>query len=177
MPNGQSSKGASRRKSESTWQLSLRLFCFGILTGVLLCLACQRLLFSSLPSSATSPPQQAQASAEVEDTLDESRPDIDFYERLRNSDLLVPVPTIVEPREQVQYFLQAASFRSQDDANRARAELLLLNLEATVTEFQNNGQIWHRIIVGPYEGQSRVSKAQTTLLENGYGGLVMQRKK
>lgn len=146
----------------------------GIVFGIFLCLACQWLLFSS-----ERPPEQSlQASADAEEVLaEEHRPDIDFYERLRDSEVLVPVPTVVEPREEVQFFLQAASFRNKEDADRARAELLLLNLEATVTEFQSGSQVWHRIVVGPFEGQSRVSKAQTTLLENGYGGMVLQRKK
>lgn len=170
-------KGASRRTTN--WQSSLRLFCVGLLAGILLTLLGQR--FWLYPKST--PPQNPQVVAEVsvepEKIEEERRPDIDFYERLRDSEVLIPVPTIVEPQEReiIQYFLQAASFKSEEDANRARAEVLLLNLEATVTKLEINGQLWHRIIVGPFEGQSRVSKAQTTLLENGYGGMVLQRKK
>jgi len=179
MSNGQS-KGASKRKSTSTWQSSLRMFCVGALAGIFLCLACQWLLLSSTPTTSPENPQaSAEISIEPESTEEARQPDIDFYERLRDSEVLIPVPTIIEPqeREAVQYFLQAASFKNEEDAKRARAEVLLLNLEATVTEFEINGQLWHRIIVGPFEGQSRVSKAQTTLLENGYGGMVLQRKK
>ena len=153
----------------------MRSFLFGLFAGIFLCIAAQQ-LFVQKTGNSRSTPQEALNAGNPEQNED-TRPTIDFYERLRNSEVLVPVPAPIEPSQAAIYFLQAASFRNPDDANRARAEILLLNLEAEITEFHNNGEVWHRIIVGPFEGQSMVSKAQTALLENGYGGMVMQPKK
>lgn len=171
------SKGASRQKNASSaGNSSLRSFSFGLVIGIFTCLLIQRLLTADLetPSQTQIEGNEPQADAVANA---ETRPEIDFYTRLQDSEVLVPVPAPVAPREPVIYYLQAASFRNAEDANRARAELLLLNLETEVTTQDINGETWHRIIVGPFDGQSKVSKAQTTLLENGYGGMVMQRKK
>lgn len=177
MPNNSprsKSKGASRHKAPTAEAFAApRSFAIGLLLGIFLCLFVQQLLSPNLeeaPDSTTAGQEQAEVIPET------TGPNIDFPTRLRNSEVLVPAPAPAEAREPVIFYLQAASFRNAEDANRARAEILLLNLEAEVTEFDNGTETWHRIIVGPFEGQSMVSKAQTTLLENGYGGMVLQRK-
>ena len=74
--------------------------------------------------------------------------------------------------------LQVASFKNNSDAERVRAELILLNLNASIeTATVSNGKTWHRIIVGPFTNRSKLSKARSTLISNRYEALVLKKVK
>ena len=105
----------------------------------------------------------------------------DFYEILKNAK--VDIGTIkpktkdkAQKEENTEYLLQVASFKSMKDAERLRAELILLNLPA-VTEVANvrNGETWHRVIVGPYISHSKLASARSTLISNKLEALVLKR--
>lgn len=105
-----------------------------------------------------------------------------FYNLLRDSE--VPVTSKVDPESQTklednfEYLLQVASFSSLEDAEQVRAELTLLNLSAHVEKAKTDkGQTWHRVIVGPFESRSKLSKARSTLLSNRYEAMRIKRKK
>jgi len=62
---------------------------------------------------------------------------------------------------QESYFLQAGNFRDAADAERMRAQVLLLGLEAfIVTREEANGGVGHRVRVGPFVDQSRMIEAK-----------------
>ena len=172
------SKGASRTASSDSTGGSFKFFIFGILVGIGLTLLTQQAIRSNTPETKAPkiepPPKVVEPPAEPPA---ENGPAIDFYTRLRDTEVLVPEAQQIEPRKEKVYFIQAASFRNKADADRARAQLILLNLETNITEFNSGTEIWHRIMVGPFRGQSLLSKAQTILLENGYGGMVLERSK
>jgi len=63
------------------------------------------------------------------------------------------------------YLLQAGSFRKQDEADRLRAELILMGLEVTIRKIKVNGQDWHRVMVGPLASDAAVTRAAERLAE------------
>ncbi len=65
---------------------------------------------------------------------------------------------------QESYYLQAGNFREPGDAERARATVLLLGLEAFIVSRQDpNGATGHRVRVGPFFDQNRLVEAKQRL--------------
>lgn len=115
------------------------------------------------------------------------KPRFDFYDLLKQSD----IPVYEEKEEEAQakpskkvehtptqeLLLQVASFRSDSDAERLRAELILLNLTAYTEKAKiRNGETWHRVMVGPFRSTSTLSKARSILLSNQHEALVLKRQ-
>ncbi len=115
---------------------------------------------------------------------EKQKPRFDFYELLKESD--IPILTESEPNTneqplqsgpEVEYLLQVASFKSKEDAEQLRAQLLLLNLTAYTENAKiRNGETWHRVLVGPFKSKSKLSKARSTLLSNHHEALVLKRQ-
>lgn len=62
------------------------------------------------------------------------------------------------------YFLQAGNFNAANDAERMRATVLLLGLEAfIVTREDPSGKVGHRVRVGPFFDQNRLIEAKKRL--------------
>ena len=72
-----------------------------------------------------------------------------------------------------QFFVQAASFRHQKDADRLKAKLALNGFEVRLLKVQSNGVYWYRVMLGPFDNQINAEKAQTKMaqLENIMGVL------
>lgn len=65
---------------------------------------------------------------------------------------------------QESYYLQAGSFIEEPAAERARAAVLLLGLEAfIVTRQDSNGQLGHRVRIGPFFDPERLTNAKKRL--------------
>ena len=65
------------------------------------------------------------------------------------------------------YVLQVGSFRSAGDAERRRATLALLGLEARVQTVTIDGEAtWHRVQVGPYDELGALNDVRVRLREN-----------
>lgn len=63
-----------------------------------------------------------------------------------------------------EYLLQAASFRSRDEADALRAELLLDGMAAAVNAVTGPaGAEWHRVMVGPFAGRAEMERHLTRL--------------
>jgi len=74
------------------------------------------------------------------------------------------------------YLVQVASFRSTSDAERLKARLALLGIQARVTKVNVNGKDWYRVRAGPYKGKLEVSKTRGLLSSNGLQGIVVKLK-
>ncbi|MFT7222845.1 MAG: cell division protein FtsN [Cellvibrionaceae bacterium] len=118
--------------------------------------------------------------AEHTETAPETpKPRFDFYRILKQRTLEVPDRSdeiIAKVPVDVDFYLQAGSFRNSGDADEVRAQLLLLNLEASVEPGKNQGQTWHRVIVGPFDSRSKVAKARGVLVSNNLSPLLLKRK-
>lgn len=111
------------------------------------------------------------------------KPRFDFYQLLKETEVVVkevPSHTAKETEaiEAQEFILQVGSFKKTADADRLRAELILINLEAQVeTVTVRNGETWHRVLVGPYQSRSKVAKARSTLVSNDINPLLLKRKR
>ena len=66
------------------------------------------------------------------------------------------------------YFLQAGSFSNVDDAEKLKARLALLGVEAgiQIATIPDKG-VWHRVRAGPYKNTDEMNSARTLLKQNG----------
>ena len=84
-----------------------------------------------------------------------------------------PSPAIApSAAPQSTYMLQAASFRSRTDADRLRAELLLLDLPATTGEVNVGNSIWYRVTIGPFADQTTADLARARLRERNLTAIL-----
>lgn len=111
------------------------------------------------------------------------KPRFDFYKLLEESEVVVETPE--ETRKQleqqhtdkVEYLLQVGSFRKAEDADSLRARLILLNLDARVDKVTvKPGDVWHRVIVGPFSNSSQMANARATLVSHQIDTLLLKRK-
>ena len=87
------------------------------------------------------------------------------YQRAKRED--DPKPT---------YHLQAGSFNLPRDADERRAELLLLGLTAFIETKPINGVTWHRVMIGPFDSDTNLSRAQSLLAANNFESIPISNK-
>lgn len=100
----------------------------------------------------------------------EQKTRFDFYKILPGTEEAVtdkefkrPMPAA--PKEV--YFLQVAAFQRPADADNLKARLALSGIEAQIqTATLPDGQVWHRVRVGPFSNQDELSKSRSALKEN-----------
>jgi cell division protein FtsN len=64
------------------------------------------------------------------------------------------------------YRLQAGSFQNLKDADRRRANIVLLGLDANIQTVNRGGATWHRVMMGPFESLKHLEVARHRLNEN-----------
>ena len=164
------------REAANVWQW----YGSGVATGVLLCFFVYMSTLPAEPGAQGGRPQpKATAQAKPEEP---PKPRFDFY-------TLLPEQTIdveVDPGEVATartspsteyYLLQAGSFKQREDADRRRAELLLLGLEPTVEETNGDNGRWFRVYVGPFESRSRLAKARSLTAAQNIDTLLLKRSR
>lgn len=171
---------ASRRKSESRVPAWVWLFTGTVLGAFIMFLV----RLSEINPSTQNEPVAVEKTKEAKP---KQSPRFDFYDLLKETQVTVPEPTQEDiarqkktskaATEPTEFILQVASFKTAQDAERLRAELILLNLKATTEEAKiRNGETWHRVLVGPFTSHSKLAKARDTLLSNKHEALVLKRK-
>jgi len=143
------------------------------------------------PTSTAKTAQAPTSSAAVSDE-DNDKPRFEFYEVLtdkqdstedikkkrENTVTEANKPAPAKPAGNATakeiYFLQAGSFSNADDADRLKAKLAMLGIEASVqiAIIPDRG-VWHRVHVGPYMGREEMNKAQGALKRNGVSATPM----
>ena len=176
----------NKRKSQTSVPVWLWLFT-GVLAGAfaMFLLHLNGLTPSQQPAIAVSETTvvEAQPPADAPPEQELSEPRLQFYQLLKESTVEVPEPdpTAIanQPINNTQYVLQAGSFKNSSDANRMRAELILLNLTTTVEESlgSDNQQVWYRVMVGPFDSRSKMAKARSILVSNDINPLLLKRAK
>jgi len=130
----------------------------------------------TLPADANKVSDSQTESAEQET----QKPTFRFYEDLKKEQVTVPdydTPSERQAEPTHHYFLQVASFRKKDDADSARASLILLNMDAQIEKSKlSSGTTAYRVIVGPYSNTSLLAKARQTLVSNGFEYLTLKRE-
>lgn len=159
--------------------------------------AVRRQLTQALQDTETTSPEPAPAPNDrVEDIKEQAeslKQAFEFYELLKKDEVPIVVETApsapstpsgnaspnVQPNQVAvptaqRWVIQVASFRRVEDADRTRANLILNGLPNTeiVTVDLGDSGIFHRVIVGPFDQRSALSKAQDVLAELEYAVIV-----
>lgn len=148
----------------------------GVLTGMFLSL----LLYLGAMPPATPPETDAPAAKNTGDKAP-VRPRFDFYTVLpeQTIDVEVEPATVSQPREstlQESWLLQVGSFRQREDADRRRAELLLLGLDPRVEESAEGGTgRWFRVYLGPFTSRAEVSRVRGLTAGQDIDTLLLKR--
>ena len=87
-----------------------------------------------------------------------------------------PPPTIAKAPAVTQFFLQAGSFRKQVDADKVRAEIIMLGHDVQVESVKVRDENWYRVLVGPYTSREQLTKAQKALAGSGFSNLLLQQR-
>lgn len=168
----QSSRNAAQTPSGSR----LRAYIGGLLSGVFLSFL---LYLGTLPAT-TNPGDTPEAAPTTAVPAEPPKPRFDFYTMLPEQTIDGPV----EPAEvakpppgtaEVTYLLQAGSFRQREDADRRRAELLLLGLEPRIEETNSDNGRWYRVYLGPFNSHSAMTRARSLTAAQDIDTLLLKR--
>ena len=148
----------------------------GVLTGIFLSFL---LYLGTLPTPGDG---ERAHQGEAEAVTAPPKPRFDFYTLLpeQSIDVDVAPAEVAKPRNTATastevYLLQAGSFRQQEDADRRRAELLLLGLEPKVEDTSGDNGRWFRVYLGPFESRSSMAKARSLTAALDIDTLVLKR--
>ena len=113
-------------------------------------------------------------------------PQFDFYDRLPEMEVVVPDEELRQvtapvpskdgkPATVTPLLIQVASLKKAADAERLKAQLALLGMQATVTRVKvDDGDTWHRVRIGPYTDRKSLDAARKRLADNGMRGIVIR---
>ena len=114
------------------------------------------------------------ADPEIADLIENksSEKEFDFYELLPDIEQVMPddLPEAAPARapDNIDYFLQAASFREYADAEKLRAKFALKGFKSVTQarEVEGKGTFW-RVRLGPYADKRKAKTAKTKLQKMG----------
>lgn len=137
---------------------------------------------SAAPAGNATPNAPAAASGVVD-----GKPRFEFYKVLTDKqDATVPAKPAGKPQPakaaeskpaaaNEPYFLQAGSFSNADDAEKLKARLALLGIEASIqTATIPDKGVWHRVRMGPYKNTDEMNRARNLLKQNGVDATPMR---
>lgn len=90
--------------------------------------------------------------------------------------VVAQAPTATQAPLTTQYFLQAGSFRKREDADKVRAQILLLGQNVQVESGKVREETWHRVLVGPFASRDQLGGAQKQLAGSGFSNLLLQQR-
>ncbi|HSC83102.1 MAG TPA: SPOR domain-containing protein [Pseudomonas sp.] len=125
----------------------------------------------ALPTETPATPPTTPVTPEEAAKIDAAR-----AEALLNGQTPPPPPTVAKAPITTQYFLQAGSFRKREDADKVRAQLILLGQSVQVESGKVREETWFRVLVGPYASREELSGAQKQLAASGYSNLLLQQR-
>lgn len=180
---GASPRAASRRQVPGwVWMFT------GVVTGLFIAFLYHLAqLRMNPPTDMAETPRQEAPAADPGD-----KPRFDFYAVLPKMEVIVPQtedqaarrdvseadPETLSHRHDEQFLLQAGSFRTPTDADRRRAELILQGYEVGVQKVElENGDVWHRVMVGPFTNANTMLRAQDKLVAAGIETLPIKVRK
>ena len=105
----------------------------------------------------------------------------DFYQMLPKFEVVVPEKergSRVAPAAQVDrpgiYFLQVGSYRDENVAERIRAQLGKLGIDATVQRVAVDTDVWHRVRIGPIKDLAQLNRLRQQLHASDLDSLVIR---
>jgi len=89
-----------------------------------------------------------------------------------------PAPPVAKPGPAAvtKFFLQAGSFRKETDADKVRAQIILLGQTVQVESGTVKDETWFRVLVGPFSNREQLTIAQKQLAGSGFSNLLLQQR-
>jgi len=160
----------------------------GLAIGLFVALLVYLKDFSVLPNKASPvvdrghPAEPVEKKVVPEKAPEGQKPRFDFYNLLPEMEVLIPDQELAaerekEPAEKVTYYLQAASFRKFEEADRMRAQLALMNIESQIQRVTvNDTSTWHRVRIGPFTSARAMDKVRGRLRAANIDPIVLKTK-
>jgi cell division protein FtsN len=112
----------------------------------------------------------------------EGEPRFEFYTLLPSQEVIPgksgtnpPSPAPATSEKEIQYMLQAGSFRSEAEADKRRASILMLGMPVKIAKVTGKpGETWYRVVVGPFAGKTAAQSARDNLRNNGVDSLLVK---
>ncbi|MCW8926353.1 MAG: SPOR domain-containing protein [Xanthomonadales bacterium] len=108
----------------------------------------------------------------------------DFFRVLPEMEVVIPEQELSRRAEPLadtgvgdtleSFVLQAGSFRNAADAEQMKARLALLGSIATIHTVTVNGETWHRVRIGPFEGARKADEMRRLLDDNNIDTLILK---
>jgi cell division protein FtsN len=90
---------------------------------------------------------------------------------------VTPPPSLAKAPVSTQFFLQAGSFRKQADADKVRAQIIMLGQSVQVESGNVREETWYRVLVGPFASREQLTQAQKSLAAGGFSNLLLQQRR
>ena len=128
------------------------------------------------------------AAKKTEPATQKTKPRFDFFTILPEMEVFIPEHELqssdsdeIADKRAINetgksYILQAGSFKKVEDADRLKASLSLLGLEANLQSVTVNNQQWHRVRTGPYNNTKDLYHSLNLLKQNGIKALPLEIK-
>jgi cell division protein FtsN len=168
-------RSKARRDSFSGWT---GLF-IGLVAGLAVGLA---LYFFDPRTPAPGPAPEAEPASTQESAGGDSAEQFDYYEMLKNYEVVVPEREAAVARDAPApaaeragaYVLQVGSYRKFEEADRVRAQLALQGIESKVQRVSVDNDTWHRVRVGPITDPRELNRIKERLREADMDSLVIR---
>ena len=167
---------ASQRKPSRRFSASS--FAAGLIVGAAVSMTSVYLL---VPGSSDSTSTGADGVSTEDGGDQEGAPRYEFFDSLPAAEVSAdtePYKTLtpggyVKPTE---YLVQAGSFQTQDDANRLRARLMLtgMNADIRIDTRDNEDEVWHRVVVGPFNSKQDAEQTMASLRQRDVSPILLQ---
>lgn len=72
------------------------------------------------------------------------------------------------------FLLQVASVKNYAEADRYKAQLSMLGFDVNIQKYMFNGQVWHRVNIGPFASRQTALEQQGRLKENGISSILVK---
>ena len=117
-------------------------------------------------------------------TASKQEPKFNFYTILPELEVLIPEEEIrppentksARPESGKRYILQVGSFRNRQDAERRKATVALLGLEASINQVSIDNEQWHRVRIGPVNNRRELNENLNLLHRNDINAMAMELK-
>jgi len=132
-------------------------------------------------AAAGSPDGAAIANTAAPDGSTAAEGQYDFYKLLPKFEVVIPekergtrLPAATPIERPGIYFLQAGSYRDATEAERVRAQLSKLGIDATVQRVAVDADVWHRVRVGPIRDLALLNRLRAQLRQSDVDSLVIR---
>ncbi len=121
------------------------------------------------------------------------RPRFEFYTILPEMEVVIPEEELVDDSKidkktqvkqvskekfvQNKLLLQAGSFKSYNDADKLKAKLALIGLEAGIQSVYIGKDKWHRVRIGPFKTLDEINETRVRLAENSIQTIIIKYQK